>query len=114
LPSILVVDDDSAICDALASLLEDAGYVVRAAPDGLAALEAIAEDAPQLVITDLAMPGLDGTGLIERLQRERPGLPIIVLSAAIRVSPPAGVPFVAKPFDAESLLITVARLLDPP
>jgi CheY-like chemotaxis protein len=114
MPSILVVDDDSAICDALASLLEDEGYGVRTAPDGLAALDAIAEDTPHLVITDLAMPGLDGIGLIARLQRERPSLPIIVLSAAIRVSPPAGVPFVAKPFDAESLLITVARLLDPP
>jgi CheY-like chemotaxis protein len=111
LQSILVVDDDPAICDALAFLLEDAGYGVRTAPHGLAALDAIAEDAPHLVITDLFMPGLDGTGLIERLQRERPGLPIIVLSAAIRASPPAGVPFVAKPFDAEQLLITVARLL---
>jgi CheY-like chemotaxis protein len=114
LQSILVVDDDSAIRDALVLLLEDEGYVVRAAPDGLAALDAIAEDVPHLVITDLYMPGLDGTGLIERLQRERPGLPIIVLSAAIRASPPAGVPFVAKPFDAEPLLITVARLLEAP
>jgi CheY-like chemotaxis protein len=114
MPSIMVVDDDSAICDALASLLEDEGYGVRTAPDGLAALDAIAEDTPHLVITDLAMPGLDGIGLIARLQRERPSLPIIVLSAAIRVSPPAGVPFVAKPCDAEQLLITVARLLDPP
>jgi hypothetical protein len=43
--------------------------------------------------------------------RERPDLPIVVLSAGIRASPPTGVPFVAKPFDAELLLATVARLL---
>jgi CheY-like chemotaxis protein len=111
--TILVVDDDSAICDALALLLEDAGHVVRTACDGLAALDAIAEDVPDLVITDLYMPGLDGAELIARLQSERPNLPIIVLSAGIRVSPPAGVPFVAKPFDAEQLLASVARLLVP-
>jgi CheY-like chemotaxis protein len=109
--TILVVDDDSAIRDALTLLLEDEGYAVRAAPDGLTALEAIAPDPPDLVITDLYMPGLDGLGLIARLRSERPDLPIVVVSAAILVSPPAGVPFVAKPFDAEHLLTTVTRLL---
>ena len=111
--TILVVDDDSAICDALALLLEDAGYVVRTVPDGLAALEVVARDVSDLVITDLYMPRLDGPRLIARLRSERPDLPIIVVSAGIRVSPPAGVPFVTKPFDAEHLLATVARLLVP-
>jgi CheY-like chemotaxis protein len=111
--TILVVDDDSAICDTLALLLEDAGYMARSVPDGLAALDAITEDAPDLVITDLYMPGLDGPGLIARLQSERPDLPLIVLSAGIRASPQAGAPFIAKPFDAEHLLATVARLLAP-
>jgi DNA-binding response OmpR family regulator len=111
--TILVVDDEPAICDGLALLLEDAGYAVRSAPDGVAALEAFAEDAPDLVITDLYMPRLDGSGLIARLRIERPELPIIVLSAGIRASPPDKVPFVAKPFDAERLLATVARLLVP-
>jgi two-component system, NtrC family, response regulator AtoC len=109
--TILVVDDDPAIRDALALLLEDAGYVVLAAPDGLTALEVIAPEPLDLVITDLHMPGLDGTELIARLQRGYPNLPIIVISAGIRVAPPAGVPFIAKPFDAEQLLVTVARLL---
>ena len=109
--SILVVDDDPAIRDALALLLEDEGYAVLAAPDGLAALEAVARDSPDLVITDLYMPGLDGSGLIARLRSERPDLPIIVVSAGIRVSPPDGVPFFAKPFDSEHLLATVASLL---
>jgi CheY-like chemotaxis protein len=111
--TILVVDDDSAICEVLAVLLEDAGYGVRTAPDGLAALAAIAEDAPDLLITDLYMPRLDGTALIARVRRERPDLPILVLSAGIRAAPPAGVPFVAKPFRAEHVLATVARLLVP-
>ncbi len=109
--TILVVDDDPGIRDALALLLEDAGYAVLAAPDGLTALEVVARDRPDLVVTDLHMPGLDGTGLIARLRSERPDLPVIVLSAGIRVSPPVGTPFVAKPFDAEHLLATIASLL---
>ena len=60
--SILVVDDDPAIRDALALLLEEEGYVVHTAPDGLAALAVVARDSPDLVITDLYMPGLDGVG----------------------------------------------------
>jgi hypothetical protein len=60
------------------------------------------------------MPRLDGLGLIERLCSGRPALPLVVLSAGIRAAPPVGVPFVAKPFDGEQLLITVARLLAPP
>lgn len=111
--TILVVDDDPAIRDALTLLLEDEGYAVNVVPDGLAALQTITRNLPDLVITDLHMPGLDGAELIAQLQSERPDLPILVISAGIRVSPPDGVPFVAKPFDAERLLTTVARLLVP-
>jgi DNA-binding response OmpR family regulator len=109
--TILVVDDDPAIRDALALLLEDEGYVVHTAPDGLAALEVVARDSLDLVITDLYMPGLDGPGLIAQMRCERSDLPIIVASAGIRVSPPAGVPFVTKPFDSEELLAIVTSLL---
>ena len=109
--SVLVVDDDPAIRDSLALPLEEHGYVVHTAPDGLAALEGVARDSPDLVITDLYMQKLDGVGLIAQLRSERPDFPIIVVSAGIRVSPPDGVPFFAKPFDSEHLLATVASLL---
>jgi CheY-like chemotaxis protein len=56
--TILVVDDDSAICNALYFLREAAGYAVLAAPDGLAALEVGARNRPDLVVIDLHMPGL--------------------------------------------------------
>ena len=110
--TILVVDDEPAIRDLVSVLLEDAGYTVSSAPDGLAAVEAVARDSPDLVITDLYMPGLDGLGRITRLRSERPHLPIVVLSAALRVSPPAGVPFVAKPLDVETLLAVIAGIMN--
>jgi CheY-like chemotaxis protein len=110
--TILVVDDEPAIQDLVSVLLEDAGYTVYTAPDGLAAVEAVARESPDLVVTDLYMPGLDGVGLIARLRRERPHLPIVVLSAALRVSPPAGVPFVPKPLDVQTLLTVIAGIVD--
>lgn len=109
--TLLVVDDDPHLRDALALLFEDAGYIVHVAANGMAALEVVARHALDLVVTDLHMPDLDGAGLIARLRREQPELLIVVVSAGIRVSPIAGVPFVAKPFDADHLLATVARLL---
>ena len=111
-PTILVVDDEPVIRDLVSVLLEDEGYTVHTAPDGLAAVEAVARESPDLVLTDLYMPRLDGLGLIARLRRERPRLPIVVLSAAIRISPPAGVPFVAKPLDAEALLAVIAGIMN--
>jgi CheY-like chemotaxis protein len=110
--TILVVDDEPAIRDLVSVLLEDAGYTVCSAPDGLAAMEAVARESPDLVVTDLYMPGLDGLGLIAWLRREWPHLPIVVLSAALRVSPPAGVPFVPKPLDVQTLLAVIAGIVD--
>jgi CheY-like chemotaxis protein len=114
LPTILVVDDEPAVRDLVSGLLAEEGYTVRSAPDGLAALETVQRDTPDLVLTDLYMPRLDGLGLIARLQREWPHLPVVVLSAALRVSPPAGVPFVAKPLDVETLLAVIAGIMHGP
>ena len=110
--TILVVDDEPAIRDLVSVLLEDAGYTVCSAPDGLAAMEAVARESPDLVVTDLYMPRLDGLGLIAWLRREWPHLPIVVLSAALRVSPPPGVPFVPKPLDVQTLLAVIAGIVD--
>ena len=57
---ILIVDDDPAILDAMAILLADEGYPIQTAPDGRVALQMIAEETPDLLITDVVMPGLDG------------------------------------------------------
>ncbi|MFN8591976.1 MAG: response regulator [Thermomicrobiales bacterium] len=109
--TILVVDDDHAVREALMLLLEDAGYAVCTAVNGMAALPLITPECPDLVVTDLHMPGLDGLGLIAQVQSARPDLPILVVSAGIRMTVPSDVPVVFKPFDVENLLSTVARLL---
>ncbi len=114
--TILVVDDEEAIRGLLVNLLEDEGYLVVAARNGRAALEAIADAPPNLVITDLMMPELDGRELIRRLQArpEWSQIPVILLSAALPdrgAIPLVGV-FVSKPFDLDALLAIIATALN--
>jgi len=80
---ILLVDDDDELRTALTKLLERNGYTVVAKHDAEAALAYIrASDAPpDLVVTDVLMPGMKGTTLLPLLKRDFPGLPVIVITA---------------------------------
>lgn len=111
-PVILVVEDDPAVLDVLTEALGDQGYEVRRATDGMAALAELQRDAPDLVLTDVHMPGLTGGQLVRRL-RDR-GVPAILLSADTNWSREPGVAFLSKPFDLDHLLTVVERLLDDP
>jgi CheY-like chemotaxis protein len=66
-PRILVVDDDKDSCELIAMLLGQAGYVVETAADGFEALAVVAARRPDLLLTDLRMPGMDGVELIRRV-----------------------------------------------
>ena len=109
--TILVVDDDPQVLAVLTCLLEDAGYAVRQALDGQAALEAIAAQPPDLVLSDVRMPRLDGLGLVDRLAGEAVPISIILMSSAHNVPHGYGVPFLAKPFDFDRLLTLVREVL---
>jgi diguanylate cyclase (GGDEF)-like protein/PAS domain S-box-containing protein len=77
---LLTVDDEEAIRSGVAAYFEDSGYLVAEASDGLAALELIRQQRPDIVITDLRMPRMDGLELIDAVTAEFHNLPIIVLS----------------------------------
>src|SRR5687767_10644391 len=79
-PRILVVDDEPQLMRVLRMGLKSRGYDVRVAADGLCGLETFMDWKPDLVITDLAMPEMDGLELCRRLRAISP-VPIIVLSA---------------------------------
>ena len=81
---IVIAEDEFLIADMLASVLEDAGHVVRSAPDGAAALELIRQDRPDLIITDFMMPLMTGLELAEYLRGdpELRDLPILLVSGA--------------------------------
>jgi DNA-binding response OmpR family regulator len=78
--SILIVEDESALSDLVRTELEAEGHVVRQARDGRTALQMVAEQAPQLVILDWMLPGLDGLSVCRQL-REKHLMPIIMLTA---------------------------------
>ncbi len=109
-PTVLIVDDEPAIVDLLSQLLEDEGYRVASAGDGVAAYEKVGEVRPDLVIADVMMPRMDGFALVDRLAGGEHPVPVILMSAAVE-SRRRDVPFIAKPFDLGELLDLVNTCL---
>ena len=109
---ILVVDDESQITRVLRTTLSSHGYDIRVANDGETALEIMKDWTPDLVITDLAMPNMDGLELCRRL-RTKTQIPIIVLSVRgeertkVKALDAGADDYVTKPFSMEELLARV-------
>ncbi len=114
---VLVVDDERDIRDLVAGVLEDEGYTARTAADSDAALAAIAERRPSLVLLDVWLQGsrLDGLDLLDLLKAQDPSLPVLVISGhgnidtAVAAIRRGAVDFIEKPFEAERLILLVAR-----
>jgi two-component system alkaline phosphatase synthesis response regulator PhoP len=113
---ILVVDDDPAIRDVVADILEMSDYNVKTAGNGAEAFDLMRTDRPAAVLLDLMMPVMDGW---EFLRRCRSGaayakLPVAVMSAAKDVAAAAhdlgAQAYLTKPFDVDAVLSVVARL----
>src|SRR5271169_3446778 len=109
---ILVVDDESQITRVLRTSLSSQGYDIRVANDGETALEIMKDWTPDLVITDLSMPNMDGLQLCRRL-RPSTQIPIIVLSVRgeertkVQALDAGADDYVTKPFGIEELLARV-------
>jgi CheY-like chemotaxis protein len=101
--TILVVDDEEPVVDLLTDMLEDEGHTVISAFNGRAALEMVERRAPDLIISDVMMPFVDGIQLCKRLREEHDprSLPIILMSAALPpdLSTCGANAFLGKPFD---------------
>jgi two-component system nitrogen regulation response regulator NtrX len=114
---ILVVDDEQDIRDLVAGVLEDEGYEARVAPDSSAALAALRERRPSLVLLDVWLQGsqMDGLELLDEIKRRDASLPVLMISGhgnldtAVTAIRRGAVDFIEKPFEAEKLLHLVAR-----
>ncbi len=121
LPGVLIVDDSLSVRNSLLQLVRDAGYRAEAARDGLDAIDTLRNFDPDLVLTDLEMPNMNGVELTYHL-REREdmkGLPIIMITSRSqdkhrRMAEEAGVSaYVTKPYNDGELLQTIRRAVTP-
>ena len=116
--AILVVDDDADIGLLLCNRLQAMGHEVRAAADGEAALEAIEREVPSLVFLDIEMPKISGLEVLRRIRKDRPELPVIVMTAhgtiarAVEAMKEGASDFITKPFDMQQLKSTITKALE--
>jgi len=117
-PRLLVVDDDRAFRLSTAELLRQEGWTVQTAEHAQAAADALGAEPFDLVVLDLRMPGLDGTGLVEALREWGVGIPILMISgfgtvdAAVHALHLGADDFLTKPVEPDVLVERVRRLLE--
>ena len=115
---ILIVDDEQGIRRSLSGLLSDEGFETSGAADGEQALAALREESPNLVLLDIAMPGRDGIAVLEELRRDWPQLPVVMMSGhgtietAVRATQLGAFDFNEKPLSFEKLLLTIRNALE--
>lgn len=114
---VLVVDDDRAVRESLERALGLHGFEVHVAADGLAAINALPTTAPDIIVLDVMMPGVDGLGVVRRLRQEGDDTPILLLTARDAVPDRvAGLTtgaddYLVKPFALEELVARLHSLL---
>lgn len=116
---ILIADDDEWMLHFFRQLLSNLGVTLLEAKDGLQALERIEKDAPDLVLLDVIMPGMDGIQIVQHLRGEKNAVPVIILSALgdkederLRGLEAGANDFVTKPCNAAELLAKVRTYLE--
>ncbi len=115
--NILVVDDEEAIREVVSTMLESKGYRCTVAHNGRAAQEQIKRDAPDLVLSDMIMPEMDGIKLLEWMRQYDPDVPVIMVTAihdistALEAIRRGAYDYILKPFEKDQLFLGVGRAL---
>lgn len=115
---VLIVDDDEDMQALLQTVLERQKYEVVTAEDGIAALQELEKEAPDLIVLDLMMPRMDGYAFTEELRQRglQSTIPIIVLSADVNAKQKADQlgadSYIAKPFDVRDLMDEISHFIE--
>jgi two-component system response regulator AtoC len=115
---VLVIDDDASLRFALEAVLGDAGWTVESFAGGVAGLEAFEARGADAVLTDLAMPEMDGLQVLERVRALDPGVPVVMLTAhgservAVAAIKRGAYDYLPKPFDPEEIVMAVRRAIE--
>jgi excisionase family DNA binding protein len=116
-PLVLVVDDDARLREYVRVNLEMEGYVVREAASAEEALQAIEDQAPELVLLDVVMPGVDGWQMLQRMQERHGSIPVIMFSGQVEEGAAGDAAergargFIGKPFDPQQLIERAKQLV---
>ena len=115
---ILVVDDESNARNALAEILKEEGYAVETAADGFKALGHVSGFAPDVVLTDLKMPGMDGVELLRKVRDGDADIQVVVMTAfgavdtAVTAMREGAADYLTKPLNTDELLVVLERALE--
>ena len=115
--SILVVDDERGILEQLWGILRDEGFAVTAVPSGEEALTAVSRELYDLILLDVALPGMDGIEALRQMRSSGQGMPVVMISGhataeqAVRALKEGAVDFLEKPLALERVLLTVSNTL---
>jgi nitrogen regulation protein NR(I) len=118
LATILIIDDDPQLRNSFEKLLSREGHTVLAAATGESGLEAVRKSLPDVVITDVRLPGMDGLKTFQAIHEIEPKLPVIVMTAygttdtAIRATKLGAFDYVLKPFEIPEMLSLIGKALD--
>lgn len=113
---VLVIDDDSGLRRALTLILEDGGYQVDLASDGRDGMERARNGRPDMILSDVRMPGIDGLDLVEQLRASGVTTPVVVMTAygsmdlAVEAVRRGASDYLAKPFGAQDVLLTLRKV----
>ncbi|HSE92773.1 MAG TPA: sigma 54-interacting transcriptional regulator, partial [Methylomirabilota bacterium] len=116
-PRVLIVDDEPDMVENMARILGRAGHDCLTAPDGARAVAALEADRPDLVVTDLKMPGIDGMEVLRRAHAADPDLPVIVVTgfatieSAVAAVKEGAFDYLPKNFSVDQLQVAVDRAL---
>jgi len=116
-PLVLIVEDDLAFRRSVSAYLEDSGFFVLEADDGVAALEILKQHAPDIIISDLRMPRMSGLELLEALKNHTSTAPVIMISGTAdkvllsETTLLGAAAYLTKPISDLATLETVARSL---
>ncbi len=113
---VLLVEDEQTLADIIADTLSEKDFTVTVAYNGVEGLRAFDRERPQVVVTDIMMPGMDGLSLVAELRRREPSVPILFLSArsaaedVVRGFEAGGNDYLRKPFAMSELIVRLRAL----
>jgi len=117
-PSILIVDDEPSILKSLSGLLADEGFEIKTASNGYEGLKIIEEEAPDLVLLDIWMPGIDGIETLKEIKKNYTNIPVIIITGhgtietAVKATKLGAYDLIEKPLSIDKVIVTINNALN--